>query len=147
MPFENQQIFLSLRTAFPLMLLWLYRYNNWELLELKSAIRQTKMTRMLHYHPRAEILDEWWICSSKICILSFWVLMYAPFFHFRMVTYNFATATVLISFGAVLGKTSPIQLLIMGIIEILLAQLNEYIGVDLLHVSQTILKYKSHFIK
>ncbi|BFZ13688.1 hypothetical protein BsWGS_16727 [Bradybaena similaris] len=52
----------------------------------------------------------------------------------QMVTYNFATATVLISFGAVLGKTSPIQLLIMGIIEILLAQLNEYIGVDLLHV-------------
>ncbi|CAG5131862.1 unnamed protein product [Candidula unifasciata] len=52
----------------------------------------------------------------------------------QMVTYDFATATVLISFGAVLGKTSPIQLLVMGIIEILLAQLNEYVGVDLLHV-------------
>uniref|UniRef100_A0A0B7B1C0 Ammonium transporter AmtB-like domain-containing protein n=1 Tax=Arion vulgaris TaxID=1028688 RepID=A0A0B7B1C0_9EUPU len=51
-----------------------------------------------------------------------------------MVTYDFATATALISFGAVLGKTSPIQLLVMGIIEILLAQLNEYVGVDLLHV-------------
>ncbi|XP_059163934.1 ammonium transporter Rh type A-like isoform X2 [Physella acuta] len=51
-----------------------------------------------------------------------------------MVTYDFATATVLISFGAVLGKASPVQLLIMGIFEILLAQINEYIGIDLLHV-------------
>lgn len=53
---------------------------------------------------------------------------------FDMVTYDFATATVLISFGAVLGKASPIQLLVMGIIEVLLAQINEYIGIDLLHV-------------
>ncbi|CAG5126949.1 unnamed protein product, partial [Candidula unifasciata] len=51
-----------------------------------------------------------------------------------MVTYDFATATPLISFGAVLGKTSPVQLLMMGVIEIVLAQLNEYIGVELLHV-------------
>lgn len=51
----------------------------------------------------------------------------------EMVTSNFATATVLISFGAVLGKASPSQLIIMGIIEVILAQINEYIGVDLLH--------------
>uniref|UniRef100_A0A2C9JEJ5 Ammonium transporter AmtB-like domain-containing protein n=2 Tax=Biomphalaria glabrata TaxID=6526 RepID=A0A2C9JEJ5_BIOGL len=51
-----------------------------------------------------------------------------------MVTYDFATATVLISFGAVLGKVSPVQLVIMGIFEVLLAQINEYIGIDLLHV-------------
>lgn len=51
-----------------------------------------------------------------------------------MVTADFATATVLISFGAVLGKTSPTQLLVMAILEVLFAQLNEYIGVDKLHV-------------
>ena len=52
-----------------------------------------------------------------------------------MVTADFATATVLISFGAVLGKTSPTQLLVMGIFEVVFAQLNEYIGVDKLLVS------------
>ncbi|GFN86134.1 ammonium transporter rh type b-b [Plakobranchus ocellatus] len=51
-----------------------------------------------------------------------------------MVTADFATATVLISFGAVLGKTSPVQLLVMAIFEIVFAQINEYIGLDKLHV-------------
>lgn len=47
---------------------------------------------------------------------------------------DFAAATVLISFGAVLGKTSVLQLLIMATIETVLAQVNEYIGLDKLHV-------------
>ncbi|RUS86032.1 hypothetical protein EGW08_006186, partial [Elysia chlorotica] len=51
-----------------------------------------------------------------------------------MVGAEFATATVLISFGAVLGKTSPVQLLVMAIFEVFFAQLNEHIGVDKLHV-------------
>uniref|UniRef100_A0AAY5KJ45 Ammonium transporter Rh type A n=1 Tax=Esox lucius TaxID=8010 RepID=A0AAY5KJ45_ESOLU len=37
---------------------------------------------------------------------------------FKMINADFSTATVLISFGAVLGKTSPVQLLIMTILEI-----------------------------
>ncbi|NP_001134596.1 ammonium transporter Rh type B [Salmo salar] len=36
---------------------------------------------------------------------------------FKMINADFSTATVLISFGAVLGKTSPVQLLIMTILE------------------------------
>ena len=52
-----------------------------------------------------------------------------------MLTGDFAAATVLISFGAVLGKTSPLQLLIMALIEVLLSQINEWIGLDKLGVS------------
>uniref|UniRef100_A0AAX7T062 Ammonium transporter Rh type A n=1 Tax=Astatotilapia calliptera TaxID=8154 RepID=A0AAX7T062_ASTCA len=36
----------------------------------------------------------------------------------KIINADFSTATVLISFGAVLGKTSPVQLLIMTILEI-----------------------------
>merc|ERR1712013_869538 len=41
---------------------------------------------------------------------------------------NFATAAVLITFGVVLGTTSPVQLVIMSIIEIVLFNVNEVIG-------------------
>lgn len=44
-----------------------------------------------------------------------------------MINADFSTATVLISFGAVLGKTSPIQMLIMAIIEITVFAGNEYL--------------------
>lgn len=55
-----------------------------------------------------------------------------------MLTADFAAATILISFGAVLGKTGPLQLLIMACIEIVLAQVNEHIGVHILHVRDAI---------
>ncbi|XP_035233326.1 ammonium transporter Rh type A-like [Stegodyphus dumicola] len=42
---------------------------------------------------------------------------------------NFATATVLISFGAVLGKTSPLQLVTMAILEIPVFACNEQLGI------------------
>jgi len=41
---------------------------------------------------------------------------------------DFATAAVLITFGVVLGTTSPVQLIIMAIIEIVLFNVNEVIG-------------------
>jgi len=41
---------------------------------------------------------------------------------------DFATAAVLITFGVVLGTTSPVQLVIMSIIEIVLFNVNEVIG-------------------
>ncbi|XP_023695180.1 ammonium transporter Rh type A [Paramormyrops kingsleyae] len=49
----------------------------------------------------------------------------------RMINADFSTATVLISFGAVLGKTSPVQLLIMTILEITTFAINEYVVVDI----------------
>lgn len=50
-----------------------------------------------------------------------------------MMTGDFAVATCLISFGAVLGKTSPLQILVMMLLEIVFAQVNEYIGLDKLY--------------
>uniref|UniRef100_A0A671VKR5 Ammonium transporter Rh type A n=1 Tax=Sparus aurata TaxID=8175 RepID=A0A671VKR5_SPAAU len=45
----------------------------------------------------------------------------------KMINADFSTATVLISFGAVLGKTSPVQLLIMTILEITIFSINEHL--------------------
>ena len=41
---------------------------------------------------------------------------------------DFAAATVLISFGVVIGKTSPLQLIVMSLIEIVPFEVNEIIG-------------------
>ncbi|XP_012933400.1 ammonium transporter Rh type A isoform X2 [Heterocephalus glaber] len=45
----------------------------------------------------------------------------------EMINADFSTASVLISFGAVLGKTSPIQMLIMTILEIAVFAGNEFL--------------------
>ena len=53
-----------------------------------------------------------------------------PWIHinvFTLLSAEFATATVLISFGVVLGTTSPVQMLIMTIIEIVFFNINEVI--------------------
>lgn len=44
-----------------------------------------------------------------------------------MINADFCTGSVLISFGAVLGKTSPVQLLVMAILEVTLFAVNEFI--------------------
>uniref|UniRef100_A0A8C5H1P5 Ammonium transporter Rh type B n=1 Tax=Gouania willdenowi TaxID=441366 RepID=A0A8C5H1P5_GOUWI len=49
-----------------------------------------------------------------------------------MINADFCTGSVLISFGAVLGKTSPIQLLIMAMFEVTLFSVNEYILLSVL---------------
>uniref|UniRef100_A0A8C7LL37 Ammonium transporter Rh type A n=1 Tax=Oncorhynchus mykiss TaxID=8022 RepID=A0A8C7LL37_ONCMY len=54
---------------------------------------------------------------------------------FKMINADFSTATVLISFGAVLGKTSPVQLLIMTILEITIFSINEHLVAEILEVS------------
>jgi ammonium transporter Rh len=46
-----------------------------------------------------------------------------------------ATAALLISFGAVLGKTSPLQLVIMGLIETAIFSGNEHLGLNIFMVS------------
>ncbi|KAI0242302.1 Ammonium transporter Rh type B-A [Lamellibrachia satsuma] len=45
-----------------------------------------------------------------------------------LLTADFAAAAVLISFGAVLGKTSALQLVVMTVVEVVFFQLNEYLG-------------------
>uniref|UniRef100_A0A8C5BVE3 Rh family B glycoprotein n=1 Tax=Gadus morhua TaxID=8049 RepID=A0A8C5BVE3_GADMO len=49
-----------------------------------------------------------------------------------MINADFCTGAVLISFGAVLGKTSPVQLLVMAMFEVTLFSINEYILLSLL---------------
>lgn len=47
---------------------------------------------------------------------------------------DIAAAAVLISMGAVLGRTTPFQLLLMGLIEIFVYAFNEYIQLELFKV-------------
>lgn len=50
----------------------------------------------------------------------------------NMLTADFASASVLITFGALLGKTSPLQLVIICFLEIILFSVNEWIGLTML---------------
>ncbi len=61
---------------------------------------------------------------------------------YRMINADFSTATVLISFGAVLGKTSPVQLLIMTLLEITTFCINEHLVVGILGVCTISLVHK-----
>ena len=49
---------------------------------------------------------------------------------------DFAAAAVLISFGVIIGTTSPLQLMVMALIEIVLFFINEVIGRKYLKVRQ-----------
>ncbi|XP_046882908.1 ammonium transporter Rh type B [Hypomesus transpacificus] len=49
-----------------------------------------------------------------------------------MINADFCTGSVLISFGAVLGKTSPVQLLVMAMFEVTLFSVNEFILLSVL---------------
>jgi len=51
-----------------------------------------------------------------------------------MINADFAAAAVLISFGAVLGKVSLLQLIIMALFEVTIYQVNEFIVFDQLKV-------------
>ena len=51
-----------------------------------------------------------------------------------MLTSDFACAAVLISFGAVLGKLSPLQLVVMSVFEIVIFSVNEKIGISIFEV-------------
>jgi len=51
---------------------------------------------------------------------------------FRLLEADFAVATILISFGAVLGKASALQLILMAVLEVVFYNINIYIGVAIL---------------
>uniref|UniRef100_A0A8C5PFB8 Ammonium transporter Rh type A n=1 Tax=Leptobrachium leishanense TaxID=445787 RepID=A0A8C5PFB8_9ANUR len=67
----------------------------------------------------------------------------------KMINADFSTATVLISFGAVLGKTSPVQMLIMAILEITVFAGNEhlvgFLGASDVGASMTIHAFGAYF--
>ncbi|XP_015266730.1 PREDICTED: ammonium transporter Rh type A [Gekko japonicus] len=76
-----------------------------------------------------------------------WGALMQGFWHMRantihlgiksIINADFSTATVLISFGAVLGKTSPLQMLIMTIFEITIFSCNEHLVVDVFGAADT----------
>jgi ammonium transporter Rh len=49
---------------------------------------------------------------------------------------DFCAAAVLISFGAVIGKASLSQLLVMATIEVVVQSVNEHIGLEYLKVKK-----------
>lgn len=51
-----------------------------------------------------------------------------------MINADFCAGAVLISFGAVLGKTGPAQLLFMALLEVVLFSVNEFVLLSLLKV-------------
>ena len=53
---------------------------------------------------------------------------------FRLLTGGLAAAAVLISFGAVLGKLNPFQLLVFALIETTVFILNEHLGYKIMGV-------------
>uniref|UniRef100_A0A4W4G028 Ammonium transporter AmtB-like domain-containing protein n=1 Tax=Electrophorus electricus TaxID=8005 RepID=A0A4W4G028_ELEEL len=67
-----------------------------------------------------------------------------------MINADFCTGSVLISFGAVLGKTSPVQMLTMAVFEVILFSVNEFILLSLLNAkdaggSMTIHTFGAYF--
>ncbi|NWW75683.1 RHAG protein, partial [Climacteris rufus] len=74
-----------------------------------------------------------------------WGTLMQGFWHMRdgkipvdfksMINADFSTATALISFGAVLGKTSPIQMLILTLLEITIFACNEHLVTEVLEAT------------
>ena len=53
-----------------------------------------------------------------------------------LINADFCVGSVCVAFGAVLGKVSPVQLLIMTLFQVTLFSINEYILLNLLEVSR-----------
>ncbi|XP_068030973.1 ammonium transporter Rh type B isoform X1 [Anomalospiza imberbis] len=89
--------------------------------------------------------------ATSILITAFaiqWAVLIQGVFHFflngkiyvgaqSMVSADFCTAAVLISTGAVLGRVSPVQMLLLALLEVTLCTLNEYILLSLMGVSDS----------
>ncbi|XP_034282901.1 ammonium transporter Rh type B [Pantherophis guttatus] len=90
-----------------------------------------------------------------------WSILIQGFFHAfhngkihvgieSMINADFCAGSILISFGALLGKTSPVQLLLMAGLEVTLFGINEYVLLSLLQVkdaggSMTIHTFGAYF--
>lgn len=57
------------------------------------------------------------------------IVIHVSIFFDSLITADFTAAAVLISFGAVIGKTSPLQLITMAILEVIIFSVNELIAV------------------
>ncbi|CAH1797861.1 unnamed protein product, partial [Owenia fusiformis] len=74
-----------------------------------------------------------------------WSILLSGFLHLHdgqielsikgLVTADFSAAAVLITFGALLGKTSPLQLIVIALLEIVFFTLNEWVGLTFIKVA------------
>ncbi|XP_067095275.1 rh50-like protein [Osmerus mordax] len=76
-----------------------------------------------------------------------WAILVQGFFQFRfddgkihlgvvnLINAEFACAVVLISCGAVLGKTSPVQLLVMALLEVPIFTINEWVVLEYIRIT------------
>ena len=84
--------------------------------------------------------------NSRV-IFEFKILnLNASLYYKSLLESDFCSAAILISFGAVIGKTSLTQLVIMATFEVVIQSVNEYIGLKYLKVSPTSLTIKSALI-
>ncbi len=68
-------------------------------------------------------------------------LLHYDFFHLlSLINADFCVAGCLIAYGAVLGKVSPVQLMVLTLFGITLFAVEEYIILDLIHVSKNKIK-------
>lgn len=65
---------------------------------------------------------------------------------FSLLSADVAVATPLISMGALLGKTTYMQLVFMGIVELIMFTVNKYVGEHLLMVSLRLLPQRQKTI-
>lgn len=72
--------------------------------------------------------------SSKFCFC---------FRHLSLINADFCVAGSLIAYGALLGKVSPVQLMVLTLFGVTLFAVEEYIILHLLHVGAAVLTFPS----
>uniref|UniRef100_A0A0B7A560 Ammonium transporter AmtB-like domain-containing protein n=1 Tax=Arion vulgaris TaxID=1028688 RepID=A0A0B7A560_9EUPU len=106
--FQDVHVMMFIGFGFLMMFLKRYGFSSVGLNMLLAAITiqwSTLVGGLIHYHGN----------KFTISIIS-------------MITADFASAAVLITFGALLGKTSPMQMIVVTMFEVILFAANEYVG-------------------
>jgi ammonium transporter Rh len=56
------------------------------------------------------------------------------FYYSRLVFADFTAIAVLVSFGAVLGKTTLTQLVVLAVVEVMAQVINEHLNINIIKV-------------
>ena len=99
-------------------------FSSFTLICLPALVR-TKIKRPLSYLVFSYLIFG----QCRLQMMSFCPLL-------SLINADFCVAGCLIAYGAVLGKVSPVQLMVMTLFGITLFAVEEYIILDLIHVSE-----------
>lgn len=94
---------------------------------MKLRLRKVKPQAQIHIRPKSRA------SSATFCCCPSFSTGLSPH---SLINADFCVASVCVAFGAVLGKVSPIQLLIMTFFQVTLFAVNEFILLNLLKVSR-----------